>query len=490
MPSKRLIGCCLYLTMMSALSLVVPAAHALQVAPESPDRPWVIPAQPAMTRLPGDDNFAAQSPGNPSIEHDRQYDLAALIDLAQRTNPETREAWEQARQAALAVGLVESTYAPQLSVQVIGGFQRTPLPIPTTLMPRGYFISDTRELIPTLAVKWLLFDFGKRAGQKEAARANSFVANVAFTGVHQKLIFDVTRAYFALSAAKGRLRAAQQAVDTAKVVQDATTAKRRNGVATVVATAQSDYQVAQAKVSLAKANGDARSAYTNLMAIMGLPAGTTLGVATDSDQMLPPTPVETVDAYVKQALSNRPDVIAALGKIHVAEGQIKSARAAYYPTISVEAQLYQNVGSLSTNGSPYYNINRPGGAIFFALNLPLFDGGARASRVSIARSQEAEAQSKLDQVRDTATQQVVQAYDDLQTTQEQYAAAVVLQKTAHVSYDAALQAFKQGVGTYTDLASGQTALAQADAALEDAHASVYTASAALALATGAIRSNP
>jgi outer membrane protein TolC len=89
-----------------------------------------------------------------------------------------------------------------------------------------------------------------------------------------------------------------------------------------------------------------------------------------------------------------------------------------------------------------------------------------------------------------ATQQVVQAYDDLQTSLEQFAAAAVLRKTAEVSYDAALQAFSQSVGTNTDLASSQTALAQPDASLEDAHAGAYTASAALALATGASRTNP
>src|SRR5207248_1334425 len=50
-----------------------------------------------------------------AVERGRRYSLAELIDLAQRINPETREAWEQARQAALAVGLVESSYAPQIS---------------------------------------------------------------------------------------------------------------------------------------------------------------------------------------------------------------------------------------------------------------------------------------------------------------------------------------------------------------------------------------
>ena len=218
-----------------------------------------------------------------SIERDHRYSLAELIDLAQRLNPETHEAWEQARQAALAVGLVKSSYAPQISIEAIVGFQRTPLPIPTTVNPKGYFISNTVEAIPTVALKWLLFDFGRRDGQEQAARANSFVANVGFTGAHQKLIFVVSRAYFSLGAARGRVTAAQQALKTAETVQDAAQSRRERGLTTVVAVAQAQRQAAQARLNLTKASGDERTAYANLVAAIGLPADTHIDIVDTSE---------------------------------------------------------------------------------------------------------------------------------------------------------------------------------------------------------------
>jgi len=51
-------------------------------------------------------NSAERSP----IDSQNRYELVELIDLAQRLNPETRVAWEAARQAAIGVGLVESEY--------------------------------------------------------------------------------------------------------------------------------------------------------------------------------------------------------------------------------------------------------------------------------------------------------------------------------------------------------------------------------------------
>jgi outer membrane protein len=185
--------------LLAGLSLSACATDRLALAPRTPEQPWAVPSLPDASpaawqtvAVPGD-NPPAPEDAVP-IDPARPYDLAALIDLAARSNPDTREAWERARQAALAVGLVEATYAPQISAEIISGFQRTPLPIPTTLVPRGYFTTDTRELLPTLTAKWLLFDFGRRAGAEQVARENSFVANVAFTGAHEKLIYSVSRA--------------------------------------------------------------------------------------------------------------------------------------------------------------------------------------------------------------------------------------------------------------------------------------------------------
>ena len=516
---------CRKLLFLAVPALAGCATGKLALAPDSPDRPWIIPqsvgkpsrASPGLSKVPNagtaalplDDNSSkaadygmADSAGSRIdagdiargnavvIDRARQYDLAALIDFARRNNPETREAWERSRQAALAVGLVESTYVPQISAEIISGFQTTPLPIPTNLNPKGYFIADTRELIPLLAAKWLLFDFGRRAGTEQAARANVFVANVQFTGVHHKLIYAVSRDYFALGAMRGRLHVAEQALKTAEVVQDASEMRRANGLTTVVEVAQARRQTAQARFNLERAKGAEHAAYAALIASMGIAPNTGLQVTDSSEQALPAEPSGDVDQLVRDALANRPDIIAALGKIKAAEGTLKSANANYYPTISLVAQAYENVGSLSTDGSPYYSVYRPGANILLKLDWPLFDGGAREARVATARSEIAVAQASLDQAKDAAVQQVTDAYDALKTGFAEYAAALALTEASQTAYDASLDAYRNGVGTYMDLVNAETALTQAQSERVNAHANVFTAAAALAFATGSILSPP
>jgi outer membrane protein len=465
---------------MFAGAWLLTGPQASAQAPPSAEHPWAIPETVSQ-------RAAALGHGDNTVPC-KQYDLAALVDLAERTNPNTRAAWEIAREAAAAEGLVESAYLPQISLQAIGGFQHTPLPAPKNLVPAGYFVSDTREFIPTIALKWLLFDFGRRDALLEGARADSFVANVTFTGAHQKLIFEVSQAYFDLGAARGRLHAAQKAVSTSVTTQDAATAKQNNGLATIVAVAQAQRQTAQARYTLAAAEGAERSARANLIAALGVPAATEIDVIDSAEVPLPPAPADSISKAINQALAHRPDVMAALGKVDSAQAALRGERRSYYPEIELAGHLFQNIGSVSSDGQPYSSIDRPGQSILLSFSVPLYDGGTRRNRVSIAEAKLREAEDHLATIRNSASQQVVREYNRLVTSLAEYDAATALSRAAYIAYDAALRSYRQGIGTYTDLATEENAVVQGDTQVEDARANAHTAAAALALSMGVIDS--
>jgi outer membrane protein len=447
-------------------------------APLTPEQSWQVPRE-AIERA------AALAARQPTASTTHPYDLVQLIDLAERSSPETRAAWQEARAAAAAVGLAEAAYLPQLSFQALGGFQRTPLPVPQNLVAKGYFVSDTREVLPSLALKWLLFDFGRRDAALESAKADSFVANVAFTGAHQALIFAVSQAYFDLSAARGRLRAARQALATARTTEEAAVAKRNSGLATIVSVAQAQRQSAQMQFGVAAAEATERTSRANLIATLGIAAATELEISDSSELPLPKEPLQSVTVAVQQALSQRPDIIAALGKIDAAQATLKSEQRSYYPVFEFSGSAFQNFGSVSSDGSPYSTIDKPGGALLLSFSVPIFDGGARRSRVSIARSKLHAAEEGLSKTQDNASQQVVKAYDALVSNLAEYNAAIAYQNAAHTAYDAALRSYRQGVGTYTDVATEENAVVQAETQVEDTRASAHEAAAALAFAMGA-----
>jgi len=388
------------------------------------------------------------------------------------------------------VGIAESEYLPQLSAEAIAGFQRTPLPIPTNLVAQGYFTTDTREIVPALTVRWLLFDFGRRANADEAARQRSFVANVGFNAEHQRLVFSVSRDYFSLVAAADRLMAADRALSTAQIDLDAVSARRSRGLATVVDVAQAQRQLARAQFNAIRSQGVRSKALATLIATIGLPPLTHITVADTAAQVLPADTGGTLEQYLNTALADRSDILASMGKIRTAQAELQRARAGYQPTIAFEAKVYENIGALSTQGSSYYSVDKPGAALFFHFDWPLFDGGLRKERLNIAHSELNAAQEALQEVRDAAGREVAEAYIALETGLAEHQSAQTLTEAARTSHEGVLESYNHGLASYNSLVESENALVQAESDLSDARSNVFSAAAALAFATGHAGSQP
>src|SRR5204862_35777 len=180
------------------------------------------------------ENTAVQLPSPADIDPNHVYSLVELIDIAQRRNPATRVAWEQARQAAINVGIARAAYLPALTASAVAGWEHFVTPFPSNLVPQGFIIFNAQEAIPQLAVNYLLLDFGGRAAAVEAAGQLSIAGNVAFTAAHQQLIFNVARAYFTLAGADAAVRAARQGLADAQVVQQSAEGLFGRGLDTIV----------------------------------------------------------------------------------------------------------------------------------------------------------------------------------------------------------------------------------------------------------------
>ena len=126
-------------------------------APPSPDKSWRPPQLNEYENALAHGDFTDEGSGSPvKIDPKKAYDLPELIDVAERSNPETRIAWEQARQAAKVVGLSESSYYPYLAASAASGYQHQ------LAVLQSAFLADAAEQNVALDMKWLLFDFGGR----------------------------------------------------------------------------------------------------------------------------------------------------------------------------------------------------------------------------------------------------------------------------------------------------------------------------------------
>src|SRR5947208_13802926 len=87
--------------------------------------------------------------------------LVQAIDIALANNPQTRTAWLSARAAEFAVGSARSAYFPEIDMLANATRARAATP------GAG---ATTTIVAPSLALTYLLFDFGGRAADVEQAR--------------------------------------------------------------------------------------------------------------------------------------------------------------------------------------------------------------------------------------------------------------------------------------------------------------------------------
>lgn len=475
------LGCSLLMLTFAALAGCV--SDSLELAPSSADTPWQTGASDSAMRA------AAQASGaltlaDPVVDESQVYSLPKLIDLAQRTNPDTRVAWEQARQAALAVGMAEATYLPVITANVIGGSNSNSAALPIPIGSNAYFNSNIEGVVPFMALQWLALDFGGRSAVVEGAKQLSLASNYQFNAVHQKLIFQVTGAYHDYNAARAHNRAASQALANSRTVGQAIAARRERGLATSVDVAQAEQIVAQSELRAVQARGAEQDAYQTLLGAVGISPMSKLRIEDTNTRSIPSASTASTQTMIEIALANRPDIFAGYAALEASRQGVKKAKSDFMPKIGVFGTVSSYDLGVDAAGLPTVENNGFNGNIMVGATIPLYDAGMREANLKQAQSRVDAAERSFNQLKDAAAREIVMASNALTTAIQANNSAVKLRQAAYKTYDSALDSYKSGVGTVSALATAQNGLLDAQLAEGDAREAAFTAAANLAFVLG------
>ncbi|MCK9687157.1 TolC family protein [Scleromatobacter humisilvae] len=501
--------------LMSALAMAACGTPAIDTMPASPGQPWR-PAtgpdgaivggrqQPANDPagssyvLPPNRTLASVVPPPSAIDPQHAYTLAELIDIAQSSHPETRIAWDDARRAALAEGIAESTYLPHVTASVIGGVRST-----RGSQSGGDVGADASTsssgTIAALSLEWLVFDFGQREAIVESAQQASIASNIAFTAAHQRVIHEVCLAFYANDAARARVAIAAASLKNAQQIEAAADERYRHGVGTAIDLAQARQATAQARLGDVQARGRAQDAMLALVTAMGISPLARFDVADVSGRPLSKASLQPIERIVSDAISRRPDVLGAYAAEKASEAAARAAEADFKPKVFMSATGAHASGRLDVTAVPpvgqqsgTFNLSGGhwGSTVLLGVTVPLYDAGLRKSTLGQARAAADAATAQSERVRDEAVRQIVMAQNALETSLEANEAAQALVDAARINFDAAFDAYGHGVGTTTAVTLAATQLLQAQEAAIDAHSAALSAAATLAFATGALGAAP
>src|SRR6266853_601784 len=480
------------------LLLAIAVANGRNDPPPSADRTWSPPNLPNYERELAEYHFdEAQGSSHVSINPRKIYGLAELIDIAERNNPDTRVAWERARQAAAAVGLSESAYYPLLVASAAAGYDRAFIPFPTLAVDPthpslsnvritggGSLVTEALTYRADLSAKWLLLDFGERSAVVAASREQLMMANVGFNATHQKIVFQVTDRFYQLGTAHQKVLVSQSALEAAQTVEQAVQARIDNGLATKPELLQAQQQTAQTAFDVEATTGVESDARVALVESIGLLPTVPLHVADLGQRSTSEQTNGSVDELIERALSQRPDLVAKLANVRGKQDGIRKVRAEYYPKVAIDAHATETELDVSIDHSDYFGDHRPTYGVFLTASVPIFDGFGRRHKMEMAEAEMHGAENELAGARDSAVREVWKAYTDFKTALRKQDSAAKLLTVSQNAYDSVLESYQNGLSTYPEIVGAQRNLASARSVSHDTKAAIFTTATELALSTG------
>jgi len=130
-----------------------------------------------VSQSPGKSHLALEDPCRLNKDTDHAWTMVDVIDQALCSNPQTRQAWANARFQAGQVGIAKSAYLPTVtlntSVSRSMNSASSSLQITTISSGGGASSQPINRFTPVVSLNYLLYNFGGREAQLESAQKNS-----------------------------------------------------------------------------------------------------------------------------------------------------------------------------------------------------------------------------------------------------------------------------------------------------------------------------
>lgn len=400
---------------------------------------------------------AAQARPDPAQSTARPIALAEAVRLAQRNAPATVQARGQITNSSAALRSAYGAFLPNLSVSASG------------VRTGGDRFNTAGQLVPLAGEPWQfndgisasleLFSGLRRFNELRSVKADIRSAEANETLQEFTIALSVKQQYYNVLAARESESAARSQLEQAEQQLRAAAARVAQGAATKSDSLRSVIQVGNARLALLTAQNNLRVGNATLTRLIGSSEPVTaieesvqalIGAALDSAQLA---------AFA----SDGPSVRQATAGVTAASAAFRSARAPYFPTISLS---FSRSGSGFDNRFGYGDKRYSYGDNFrLSLSYPLFNGFAREEQVTRTRVQEDIANAQLRDARLAAQQQLVQHLGTLRLAEERVQIQQASVEAGEEDLRVQQQRYSLGASTLLDLLTSQLTLNQARASL-------------------------
>ena len=370
--------------------------------------------------------------------------LEQLIDLALANNRDLRAVVLNIEQARAQYRIQRAALLPSLDAS--GSFVRQKVPASSTY---GVPTPASGTFDVGLSTSYEVDLFGRVRSLTHAALERYVAQLEARRSAQLSLIAEVANAYLTLASDRELERLAQQTLESQE--HSLTLEQRRHETGTVsgLELAQSQTTALQARADLERFQGIVAQDIDALTLLVG----TSIDPALLPEQFDSKTMgLEPLPAGVPSAvLLRRPDVLEAEHTLRAANADIGAARAAFFPVITLTA----NLGSVSNQLSNLFTSGT--GAWTFApvMSLPIFHGGALMGNLDMAHADEKIALAQYEKAIQSGFREVADALALTATLNRQRAAQEALVAATGRAYQLSQRRNAVGSNSYLEVLDSQ-----------------------------------
>ncbi|WP_246794736.1 efflux transporter outer membrane subunit [Burkholderia perseverans] len=299
--------------------------------------------------------------------------------------------------------------------------------------------------------------FGRVASTIDAAHADTQRGEALYRSVLLALQADVAQHYFALRELDAEAEVFTQAVALRERALTLITQRYAAGDVTELDLARARAELASAKADALAVTRSRATAEHALAVLLGEPpAAFTFAAAP-----LRPVELRIPPGLPSSLLERRPDIAAAERAMAAANARIGVARAAFFPSLALTGTAgfeAATLGDLFRWSSRAFLLGPLAGT---ALNVPIFDGGARRGNLERSRAAYDEAVAQYRQQVLGAFREVEDGLSDMRLLADQTRAQDEAVAASQRAADLAQRQYAEGEVSYLDVIDAQRGVLQA-----------------------------
>ena len=242
----------------------------------------------------------------------------------------------------------------------------------------GSRYTDFRTYRADLAVSYEADFWGRNRALAQSAQASLLSSRFDQEVVAQTVITSVANTYFAALSYQDRLRVAEQNLRDAEQILQAYRARLEAGTATALDVSQQEALVAGERASVPGLRNQYQQEAIALGILVGVPPEQLEVSGGSLDQVSLPA---VAPGLPSELLARRPDVAEAEANLVAQNGNVRAARAAFFPTISL-------TGSQGVQAAALTAITGPGTLITelsASITQVIFDNGQLRGQLDLAK---------------------------------------------------------------------------------------------------------